>query len=233
MQTIHITLPRDWNELTQEQFLYLCTLLSLPLSKDQMRAYAVCRLSKADEIQIKDKLSLQMFAGMLAPFMNNADWIFTIPAYPVRIEAGAKYDPLLHGLSFETYLTLDNLYQGFIYTQKTELLLQMAMHLYDPVPEMNKDKVEAQHVNILLWWASFKQNLSNTFTDLFRSEEPTLTQPTRKGLQAAIDWQLLTLTAGDITKEEHVMQTDVWRAMTYLNNRAQQQTNPKKKNLLL
>ncbi|MBQ7192081.1 MAG: hypothetical protein IJS00_04320 [Paludibacteraceae bacterium] len=85
----------------------------------------------------------------------------------------------------------------------------------------------AQVVNTLLWVVSVKKHLAARFPHLFRSVPPdpdgNPQPPTPDQLINAMDWQLLTLTDGDITKEPAVLQTDTYRALTYLNKKAQEQ----------
>ena len=131
---IAITLPVSWQELTDRQLYYLYDLFLDNLSADQIKTYCFflwgkirieCRYDEHDYIVRHDKETFKVSRELIASAIHELDWIVEIPEYPVRISRIRKHAALpadFQGVEFEKYIYCDNLYQGYLSTQKQELL---------------------------------------------------------------------------------------------------------------
>ena len=130
----------------------------------------------------------------------------------------------LSGVPFADYLVADNLYTGYLQTQRADLLRQAAALLYQ-APDITLNAEE--ELSVFYWLASLKAHYQRRFrhpsapaTD--SGNLLTDTQDTAQRLQAAMDNQIRALTKGDITKEEQVLATDAIRALTELDAMARE-----------
>ena len=140
---IAITLPVSWQEVTDRQLYYLYDLFLDNLSADQIKTYCFflwgkirieCRYDEHDYIVRHDKETFKVSRELIASAIHELDWIVEIPEYPVRISRIRKHAALpadFQGVEFEKYIYCDNLYQGYLSTQKQELLNEMAGILYN------------------------------------------------------------------------------------------------------
>lgn len=251
---IKLTVPTAWEDLTPTQYKFACSLIGSGLPTDIVKTYAFLTfaqwnnlrqlLAEQRPLQGQEHLSktnsdlLNSLTGQIAEFLPMMNFLTAIPNKPIRWNEGAKYDPYMHSLPFEHYLAIENLLQGYMHTRDPKLILNIRDLLYtsdagDPSDFSGLDSLTAdtgaQVVNTLLWVVSVKKHLAARFPHLFRSVPPdpdgNPQTPTPDQLINAMDWQLLTLTDGDITKEPAVLQTDTYRALTYLNKKAQEQQN--------
>lgn len=146
------------------------------------------------------------------------DFIREIPPMPVRLEkigraSAAPAD--LHSLPFASYIALDNLWQGYLYTQKEELLEDMAAILYD---SENLKLLPFQRLSIFFWFSSVKRLFGNLFPYFLKeSDVDDPTPPDYDSMRRAMNTQIRALTKGDVTKEEQVKSLDVWSALTELD----------------
>lgn len=156
------------------------------------------------------------------------DFIDTIPDMPIRISKMGKYRALaanFEGVPFEKFLYLDNLFQGYLQTQKEDLIVQMTQILYDT----DKKRIPKHFlVGAFYWFAALKQYLSRLFTHFFQpvqAENKNLLQtnkPLFEKLRESTNAQIRALTAGDITKEKIVLKMDTHRALTELDAKARE-----------
>jgi hypothetical protein len=125
----------------------------------------------------------------------------------------------LQNVSFEDFLTLDNLYQGYLQTQKENLLHDMALILYQArFIRLTKEEATC----IFYWFTSVKRYFASLFTHFLgispsNGENAALSF---RQLQDNVNTQIRALTGGDITKERDVLRMDCWRALTELDAKA-------------
>ena len=246
---ISVKLPGSWQELTDEQIYYVYSLMADMLSSSQIKAYCffrwsgvkvVCAYGKGYEVA-QGKAKGYIDAGLIAAAIHTLDWIDEIPSTPIRIAQmkghraidATLQDPNFEGwpadqqhkhrFDFEKYLYCENLYQGYLETQRHDLLEQMAHLLYDfPSLKLNK----AEKLNIFFWWASLKALFSRTFSNFLMpvSTDELLTGGVDMGrrIQEATNAQIRALTGGDVTKRKEVLALDVWTAMWELDAKAKE-----------
>ena len=81
-------------------------------------------------------------------------------------------------------------------------------------------------MNLFYWWTALKLTLAEQFPNLFRNNEGEgnllAGKSMQQRLQEAMNNQIRALTKGDITKEEQVLQMNLWRALTELDNLARE-----------
>ena len=147
-------------------------------------------------------------------------WLGDFPQYPVRLSRIGIHRPVradFQNVSFGDFLALDNLYQGYLQTQRSELLHDMALVMYQ-TKHIHLSKVE--QINVFYWFTSLKRWFANLFSHFFKSGENGSTVLTYKELQQNMNTQIRALTGGDITKEKEVLTMDCWRALTELDAKA-------------
>ena len=235
---IAITLPMSWLELTDRQLYYLYNLFQDNLSADQIKTYCFflwgkirieCRYDEHDYIVRHGRDTFKVSRELIASAIHELDWIAEIPEYPVRISRIKKHATLpadFQGVEFEKYIYCDNLYQGYLATQKHSLLDEMASVLYN-APRLKTNA--AEKMSTFYWFASLKDLLARTFPNFLRpvdSMKPDnlLEQgaPIGRRLQEAMNAQIRALTKGDITKEREVLSMDTWRALIELDAQAKE-----------
>ena len=74
-------------------------------------------------------------------------------------------DAEFHGVPFETYIVVENLYQGFLSTQKDALLDDLAHVLY---PGCSATLSPEERISIFYWVASLKDMFARRFPDFFQ-----------------------------------------------------------------
>lgn len=230
MQTINITVPQGWHELTQKQLRYLFFLVSEGYSSTAIKTLCLFRWSglrvisrKQGEFYLRlNKTEFFVTALQIAEAITSLSWLDTMPQMPVRLERIGWHRAVradFQEVPFETFIVCENLYQGFLHTQNEELLRQMATHLYGS-RRIRLDK--AERISIFYWFASLKNLLARTFPHFL---QPVSTDSNMLGgtssigrlLQESMNAQIRALTKGDITKEKEVLHLDTWRALTELD----------------
>lgn len=233
MQTINITVPQGWHELTQKQLRYLFFLVSEGYSSTAIKTLCLFRWSglrvisrKQGEFYLRlNKTEFFVTALQIAEAITSLSWLDTMPQMPVRLERIGWHRAVradFQEVPFETFIVCENLYQGFLHTQNEELLRQMATHLYGS-RRIRLDK--AERISIFYWFASLKNLLARTFPHFL---QPVSTDSNMLGgtpdigrqLQESMNAQIRALTKGDITKEKEILALDTWRALTELDAQA-------------
>ena len=239
MQTISINfiVPQGWHELSDKQLRYVYQLLADDFATDEIKTLCLLRWSGTKVIGRQDsgayllkkgKFLFEVTPLTLAELLPNLDWLDAIPASPVRLKKlrnHASVDAEFQGVPFETYIVVENLYQGFLSTQKDALLDDLAHVLY---PGCSATLTPEERINIFYWVASLKDMFARRFSDFF---QPATAQAENllgsspnigKQLQESMDAQIRALTKGDITKEKEILAMDTWRALTELNAQAKE-----------
>ena len=235
MTDVNITLPTSWHELSQKQLRYIYTMIALGLSVDEVKTYCLFHWSKIKILhrygdngymcKLKKKCFI-MTAEEVAASIGFLDWMRQLPTLPVRLEKIGRHRAApadLQGLALEAFIICDNLYQGYLSTQKEELLDEMAEHLYG-----TKHLDAAERINIFYWFASVKSMLAREFSNFFQpmqNDSSNMFENEKSQyeiLKAAVNAQIRALTKGDVTKEKEVLAMDIWRALTELDAQARE-----------
>lgn len=236
METINLTLPQSWEELTQPQlrhvYTYMARFGSTSNSWTTVATLCILRWNKIHHQTFYGRNILVTLNGheqiidrtQLNDICLSMRWLSEIPNSPVRLDNidGAEALPAdpTADLTFEQWLSCDNFYQGYQVTQDKELLRQIAAILY------GKEEITltpSEVISIFYWWASVKQTVSAMFPYFFRPA-PTATGqiPDANELRRSVDSQIRALTKGDITKEEQILSMSALRALTELDAQARE-----------
>ena len=247
METVNLLVPTCWQELTPLQLRYAFFLLVEGYSPAQLKTLALARWSGLKVIAPQQGGFTVLHYGrtffitalQLAELLSRLDWLCRIPLVPVRLPEihGHQAAPAdFTGVSFETYLYLENLYQGVIHLSCPKdgpltpdtmpLLSEMTDMLYN-CSACKYDKSEL--LSMFYWFASLKQFFARKFPHLFATTDAgSMSADLSKQLTEAMNTQIRALTKGDITKEQQVLQMDVHRALTELDAQAREYEELKK-----
>lgn len=212
--SVRIEVPQGWTSLTPEILRYVCALLSSEIfSLDEIKIYLLAKLSGMSRTAFS-KLPPMAVVNVIPEL----DWLNKSPEYPVRLPVlykCAAVDAELHGVSFEDYLCLENLYQGYINTMSPEALDKMIPILY---PGLKKQLNDVDRYSVFVWMLGLKSFYAKMFPDLFvgiKTDEPV-------DMRQVMIAEIRALTSGDVTKEKLVLNTDVWSALTELNEKSRE-----------
>lgn len=255
METISINLsvPTSWNELDDKQLRYVYSLIANDLSLDEIKTLALIQWAtpkvRVEGFSGKSKflcsirslhsphstLHFELSTVQLAEAISSLDWLAELPASPVRlskIRHHVAVDPDFQGVPFETFLMVENLYQGFLHTKDDTLLDELASLLYtkksSPISTLRSPLSKSERFSVFYWVASVKEMFAKRFPDFFQpaatEAENLLGGSPNIGalLQESMDAQIRALTKGDITKEREILSLDTWRALTELNAQAKE-----------
>lgn len=230
---LHFTLPTRWAELTQKQLRYV--FFARALYGDRATEYILCRflgfvIIRKDTtgwlcsvLTDKGKVMFTLTADMLARHLEQVDFLLNIPEVPVRFDSISGLhaaDAMLHGVPFSTWLKVENYYQGYLMSGRDEALDGIIRQLY--LGEMEKVNcfTPAQRLMAFAWVAALKECFTQQFPDLYAPA--TGSGEDAPDVMAAMNAQIRALTGGDITKESLVLESDTWRALTELNEKARE-----------
>lgn len=226
-------MPKSWRELTQPQLHYVYVLLSLGTPMSELKVWCFIRftgMNVASRAEGGWNFALHKSFTKTEYFFlsdetiawgaNQLSFLDEYPKRPVVVEHFGNYyavDPLLHDISFGEYLTLENLYQGFLYSNQQEPLIDMARILY-----RDNNGNRPPHPNTTLcmccavWFASFKKYCTEHWPHLFPggSSDEEREAP---NMEEVMNAQIRALTGGDATKEKEVLALNLWRALTEMD----------------
>ncbi len=139
------------------------------------------------------------------------------------IKGCVAVDPELHGVWFKHYLRAEISFQGFLMSRNIKPLYGIFASFYrkrtnEELPE-GYVLTQADYMNCYCWFIHVKNVFSRNFPHFFKPV-PQSGQPV--DMRKVMDAQIRALTKGDIIKEELILQTDVWRALTELDALAQE-----------
>ena len=236
MITLNLTLPTCWQELTPAQMRYVFFLLSQNYTADEVKTYCLCRFGGLQVLErtdtgylIKHEQNTHLITAVqIAEQLPRLAWLDAVPLVPLRLPEIGRHKAVaadLSGVPFEDYLALDNLYTGYLQTQRNDLLRDLAVILYKAERITLTDE---ESISVFYWFASLKAYYQRRFPYLFSTgpaQSGNLlgeTGSTAQRLQTAMDNQIRALTKGDVTKETEVLATDTIRALTELNAMARE-----------
>ena len=234
---IDLSIPKSWQELPDKELRYVFRLLNGSFTITQVKARCLLRWAGMRVLRQEGALFVVRYKKQVFPIsalqiteaISNLEWLGDFPSVPVRLSRIGFHRAVradLQNVTFEDFLTLDNLYQGYLQTQKADLLHDMALILYQ-ARFIRLTKVEA--TCIFYWFTSVKRYFASLFTNFFSSAtDGEVFSPSYKQLQDNVNTQIRALTGGDITKEREVLQMDCWRALTELDAKAKDYDELKK-----
>ena len=235
---IDLSVPKSWQELPDKELRYVFRLLNGSYTLAQVKTRCLLRWAglhvvRQEGVHVlrqegalfvvrRGKQVFPISALQITEAISNLEWLGDFPVYPVRLSRIGFHRAVnadLQNVSFEDFLTLDNLYQGYLQTQKENLLHDMALILYQ-ARFIRLSKEEA--TSIFYWFTSVKRYFASLFTH-FLGISPNIGENAAlsyRQLQDNVNTQIRALTGGDITKERDVLRMDCWRALTELDAKA-------------
>lgn len=249
MQTIPINfvVPQGWHELGDKQLRYVYQLIAYGFATDEIKTLCLLRWGGAKVIGRQDngayllkhgKTLFEVTPLTIAELLPHLDWLATIPPQPVRLSKIKRHKAIaadFEGVSFENYIIIDNLYQGYLTTQNDEILDQMTEILYGHSIALKP----AERIAIFYWIASLKEFFAKRYPEFFvrvapeapkgdnlqpatANDKGNLLGISQPSVEEAMNAQIRALTKGDITKEKEILALDTWRALTELNAQARE-----------
>ena len=241
IHTFNLSVPKDWQSLSDSQLQYFFTQLSHDLPMEEI--LTLCLFKWADlRVLCKTHDGSYLVKQRHAPKHETTLTIRQMQAATASLEFLRQFAPLpvritkigrataieadFQGVPFSTFISADNYYQGFLHTKNDALLKDLATLLYP--------KVKSRHLtpplllNAFYWFSSLKQYFSRLFPHFLTPCAPTPTnllgdtQSIADKVRNAMNAQIRALTGGDITKEQAVLAMDTWRALTELDAKAKE-----------
>ena len=242
-RTLNFHFPKSWQELTQRQLKAVLVFLS---AYDNTTALLRITLFFANTVIVEKKggtaicrvatdkgiMTVNFTAEDLLALTEAMQWVMEPGAYPVLLDVlgGRKaIDKFLHGVPFETYIMLDNLFQGYLMSQNPEAIVEMANYMYrEPATVDDGDwdyEAPAERITVLKpyelfsvvqWYTQLKALFVKEFSNFFKRVDGG----TKPSVRDAMNAQIRALTGGDVTKEEQILAIDTWRALTELDAKA-------------
>ena len=242
MEAFSISLPQSWSKLSDQQLLFFFRQVARDLPLEEVLAICLCKWAHLSVLcrdgahrvlvrQRETKHEVWLADWQLAYASRQLSFLGSFAEMPVRISelrCAAAVAADLQGVSFEDYLAIENFYQGFLHTQSLECLADMA-HLLYPLLSYRFVLSKAELLSVFYWFASVKLYFTKLFPNFFSAVPEgngnllgTPSTAIGETLRQAMNAQIRALTAGDITKEEGVLQMDCWRALTELDAKAKE-----------
>lgn len=241
METISINfqIPASWSELSDKQLRYVYQLIANDMSTEELQTLCLLQWSSTKVVGRQDSGSYLLKKGKIlfeatpltiAELLPNFAWLGSIPTNPARpskLKHRAALAADFQGVPFETYIVVDNLYQGYLTTQSDDLLDELASVLY---PGIKTPLAPWERIAVFYWTASLKDFFARKFPDFLQpvtSESGNLlgSSPSN-AVEEAMNAQIRALTKGDVTKESEILALDTWRALTELNAQAREYKEP-------
>ncbi|MCM1310835.1 MAG: hypothetical protein NC301_07420 [Bacteroides sp.] len=232
MTKIDLKMPCGWNELTDYELKYVFQLFTteMPFAMIASRCFihwsGMTLLGKSQGnyiFELGDDF-FELSPLTLAEHLSALDWLRELPHMPVRPSVMRKCNAVaadFKGVSFETYMIADNLYQGYLATKSDALLGQLAAVLY---PGFTGEAEPWQRIAVFYWVAALKGFFSRRYADFFQPAESdsNMLGSSAPNVEEAMNAQIRALTKGDVTKEGEILALDCWRALTELNAQARE-----------
>ena len=236
METLNLTVPTSWSELTQPQLRSVFVLMArFGGAQDAWWNVASSFIIRWSGLKVvspygrnwlikADGKEYVMDSSEFTAVCNTMEWLKEIPADPVRLEFvdGVKAMPAdpTYDLTLEQWFACENLYQGYQYTQDTDLLRQIAAILYS---REDICLTPSEEISIFYWWSSVKQMVSSMFPSFFKPAPVSSSDiPDADTVRRSVDAQIRALTKGDISKEEQILSMAAIRALTELDAQARE-----------
>ena len=245
---MEFTIPKRWEELTQEQLRYVLRLLwqYSDLADGQQRVLAaaflyfcgtevirrtdqgwLCRQRESEKVWILDP-------DLLPSLLQSVEWLTDTEQMNVRIEQVGDckaVDFELQELPFGKYLEAENNFQSYLQSKKESCLVELAKILY-LVPDGSEGPgfAEEDLLGAFLWFNAAKQLLGRMFPNFLKPAGESVEPVTQESLIEATRAQIRLLTKGDVTKQKYILEeTDTWTAMAELDALAKEAEEIKRK----
>ena len=211
--------PAGWEDLSEKQLRLLYRTMAAATSRDEAKLLFLFRINGIRTLGRQPdgrwllqagRLFFEISPLQLAEVCASLDWIEGFPEYPVRFSRIAlrrAKAPDLEDVSFEDWLILDNLYQGYMATRDDSMLDDMSEALYGRRMRLT----QTERLSVFFWMASVKALFARRWPNFLRpAEQPEQSGPEplaapRQSAQDAYLTQIRALTKGDLTKRDRIL----------------------------
>lgn len=239
---IRFNLPRGWHELTDSELYELLRLSTLSTSADlpalalsaltgfhvveEINGYVLCRIRMDGEL-----LLTRLLPGVVLSVVEALEWVRDAGKYPARLakmRGCAALHHTLHGFKFGMWLRLEQAWQGYLTTCDPDALRAVADTLYPGLSRKPRPLGDVEQLNVIHWMTQIKNHFASLFPHFYRPASGS-GEITATAMREATDAQIRALTAGNVTVEQMVLDTDVWRALTELDYKCREMEDLKRK----
>lgn len=231
VKELNFKFPKSWQELSQKQlksvFVFLsaypeiaalvkiaCYFSNLVIVRKVDDGLFSCRLATEQGVHTVTISSVEMVA------MTDAfEWVKEPGEVPVllgNLYGNTAIDTALHGVPFETYLMLENLFQGYLMSNDEKAVCEMASLVYpgETIKVLKPFEVFA----LCLWFTQLKAMFSSSFPNFFKP----VSGSSAVSMVDVMHAEIRALTGGDITKTSLVLEADTWVALAELDAKARE-----------
>lgn len=245
--TVNLTAPTSWKEMSQDQLRYVFDLMALGEDPTALKTLVFVRFCGLEVLR-KTRFGWKCLAEVdgkrrivylhtweVQSFLHQFDYIDQVENMDCRLDAVCglhAVDPLLHGVSFETYLQAETYYQMCLSSEDDTMVDALACWLYtddhgrhageDGCAVKDLTLTPGERIGTMLWYMRVKKVMSDYFTHFFRRTDAEVGAPSGRELLDMYNTQIRALTDGDVTKERQVLDLDCWRALTELDAKARE-----------
>ena len=226
---LHLTCPRSWSEMTQEQLRYALhvigsgmyssvegrTLMLLRFTGievlNKMAGGWTCAIRVALDNGKTKRHFFFLQSWQIQDFIKQLEYVDSYETFDVRLESIGGFE------------AVDGLLHGVLATKEEKYAVGLARLLYPDgryAAGVSIDSLDdAELTNCIMWFSYVKKQFSQLFRHFFK--------PAPEG-EKTVNWlkqmnaQIRALTDGDITKERTVLDADCWRALTELDAKARE-----------
>lgn len=235
---ITVCVPGSWQELSDREAWRALRLLSMDdvesehvplLLFMELNKFSVLgRSHRGDFIVSGGGTIFELTPSVAAEMCRPLRFVLEPPKRPWRPERFRKYiavDADMQGLCFADWLCVENYLQRVISISDFSLLDNLNIILMKRskgfksfLQGRNVAFTRPERLAVFLWIQSVKDYLRRRFPHFYaRTGEAQEGAITPQDLQDATDAQIRALTKGDITKENQVLEMDMYRALSELN----------------
>ena len=233
---MEFTIPKGWEELTQEQLRFCLRLLWLYNGHAdwQQRVQIAAFLHFAD-IEVVSRTdqgwlcrerrhgtTFLLAPDLLPSIMQHVEWVTDTERMTVRIEQVDEWkavDFRLQTLPFGRYLEAEGAFQSYLAGKDLSSLYELAKRLYRVPDEQNPEELKEEALlGAFLWFSAAKKILGEEFPDFLKPAGDKVKPITRESIIEGLRVQVRLLTKGDVTKEQYIKDNvDTWTALAELN----------------
>ncbi|MBD8349340.1 hypothetical protein [Dysgonomonas sp. HGC4] len=240
---VDIKLPKSWKELTEKQLLYISTLMINDNTLTEIQSKCFFFFSGIKVLKVfnreewlckvkKGKFILQEFEVLF--FSKKLSFLTDgiTEVNPLPKLAGQKHvQPLFKGVSFRQWFNAENYYQAYLFTKDEYYLNCLCAVIYCDARKFDINKINkrskkfrklsiVKRFTVFIYYSGLKDRLSKEFKNFFQRLEHTETQVniTPPNMREYIDNMLQALNLGDITKNDQLLDRDVWDAFSRLDS---------------
>ena len=243
---LHLSAPRSWAELTQDQLRYVLTLLNTFGSSVDTKVYLLCRFNGI-RVHRRDKYGWKcsvrtawwkvrryftIKTWQVLDLISQFDFIDSFESMNTRLVSINGYhavDVRLHGVRFFDYLQAEKYYQIWQYQKDDAWIAKLACYLYvdyDGHHPSHMTLSQDETLSVIMWYSFVKFEMSKAFRHFFKKVDGD--EVGEYNMMAAMNAQIRALTDGDITRESTIYDCDCWRALTELDAKAREANEYKK-----